>query len=127
MSSVLFAGCAGENLFSLAASVGEVGPEVSINAPSEAFTLAIGDSILVTADVNAPAGTGSATFRGNYVTGGAPAFVAETQTLSGAAVANLSNYLRAADGQVTGSVYIVIEVTDLGGDVGKDSVKVTIG
>lgn len=126
VSSVVLAGCAGENLFSLAASVGEVGPEVSIKAPSEAFTLAIGDSILVTADVNAPAGTGSAAYRGNYVTGGTAAFVAETETLGGVAVASLSNYLRAAAGQVSGSVYIVLEVTDLAGDVGKDSAKVTI-
>jgi hypothetical protein len=38
----------------------------------------------------------------------------------------LTNYLVAVDAQAAGSVYIVVEVTDVLGMTGRDSVKVTI-
>ena len=38
----------------------------------------------------------------------------------------LNNQLLAVDAQVAGSAYIVVQVTDQAGGIGKDSVKVTI-
>jgi hypothetical protein len=118
--------CAGENLFSLATSSGAVGPDVELTSPSDAFTLTIGDSIRVRANVNAPQGGGSVVYRASYAGTETAAFTSETQNLNGLVVATLDNYLKAAAAQTAGSAYIVVEVTDLAGAMGKDSVKVTI-
>lgn len=117
--------CAGENLFSLAAAVGSQGPTVDITVPTTNFTIAVGDSILVQATVNATNGATSASYNGWYEDESA-AYTGETETLNGVPSATLNNYLRAAPGQTAGSAYIVVEVTDGIGGTGIDSVKVTI-
>ncbi len=38
----------------------------------------------------------------------------------------VNNFLKAVGGQTEGSVYIIVEVTDLAGATGADSVKITI-
>lgn len=125
-SILLLSACSGENLFSLAAGVGELGPTVQITTPSEGFTISLGDSIQVSAEVTAPDGAASAAYRGAYANSGTAAYTAETETLGDLTFVRLDNRLLAADGQVAGSVYIVVEVTDVLGAIGKDSVKVTI-
>jgi len=124
--TLLLSACAGENLFSLAAVAGALGPEVLITVPGEGFTIAVGDSIQVSAEVTAPDGATSATYSGEYETSRTAAYAPEAETLGGVGFIRLNNRLLAADGQVTGTVVIVVEVTDQAGAVGKDSVKVTI-
>ena len=125
-SAAILSACAGENRFSLAASVSELGPEVSITAPLEGATLAPGDSVQIDADLNAPSGVASVAYSGTYTPSGEDAYTAETEPLGGGTTANVSNYLTAVDGQVEGSVYLVVEVTDAIGETARDSVKVTI-
>jgi len=118
--------CAGENLFSLTAGTGATGPTVGMTAPGEGFTIAVGDSILVLATVTAPDGATSVAYSATFTDSGEAAYTAETETLGNVPAANLNNYLKAAPGQVAGLAYVVVEVTDALGAMGKDSVKVTI-
>lgn len=125
-AGVMMSACAGENLFSLAATGGAGGPDVEITSPTENFTIAIGDSIRIQANVNVPNGGGPVLYRGTYSGTTQDAYTSETANLNGLVVATLDNRLRAVTGQTAGSVYLVVEVTGLGGGIGKDSVKVTI-
>lgn len=126
-SLTVLAACAGENIFSLAAGVGSVGPSVSVTAPAASLVIALGDSVLVKADVNAPAGASVLQVTSSYTTGGSAAFVGFTDAALGSAtVVEVSEWLQASVGQVAGSAYIVVQVTDLAGAVAKDSVKVTV-
>ena len=126
MSVAIMSACAGENLFSLAATGGASGPEVNITAPVDNFSIALGDSIRIQASVSAPNGAGTVVYRANYDGTQTPAFTSETANLNGLAVATLDNRLKAAAGQTAGSVYVVVEVTGLGGNMGKDSVKIVV-
>lgn len=126
LSVALLSGCAGENLFSLAASVGEVGPTVLITTPGEAFTITVGDSIQIVADINASGGAATAKYSGTYSDSDEAAYTGEEETLGGLTITTVNNFLKAVDPQAEGSVYIVVEVTDIGGATGVDSVKVTI-
>ena len=103
-----------------------LGPQVVMTAPSEGFTISIGDSILVTADITSSGGIATVDFRGNYAGASDPAFVAESQTGGGVEFLSVTNRLRAAVGQVAGEAYVVVQATDLSGGIGVDSVKVTI-
>jgi hypothetical protein len=125
VGAVVLSACAGENLFFAPGTSGEVEPTVEITAPTEGFTIALGDSILVTAQANAPNGGAGVVFRGTY-TDGSAAYVERTGNMNGVQAATLTNYLQPAPGQVAGTPYIVVEVTGVGGDVGLDSVRVTI-
>jgi hypothetical protein len=118
--------CRGENLFSLAASVAQPGPQVNMTQPGPGYTIAPGDSIRILAEVNAQAGLSGVAYRGSYVADDSDAYTPETQSFAGVPFARLDNRLRAVAGQVAGDVYIVVEATDLTGAVGKDSVKVQI-
>jgi len=125
-SLTVLGACAGENIFSLTAGAGSVGPTVNVTAPAENLALALGDSVLVRADVNAPAGATTLQINSTYA-GGTAAFTAYTNAaLGSAATVAVNRWLQPAAGQVAGSAYIVVQVTDLSGAVGKDSVKVTI-
>jgi hypothetical protein len=123
--AVALPACAGENLFTLPGTGGVTGPDVEITAPTDGFTIALGDSILLTATVNAPVGGAGIVYRGTYPDGTA-AYAQETGNMNGVQAATLTNYLQAAAGQVAGSPYVVVEVTGVDGEVGADSVKVTI-
>lgn len=125
-SAAILAACAGENLFSLAASVGEPGPEVEITAPTSGLEKAIGDSILVQASVNAPSGASSVVYSGIYSVSGDPAYTSEDQNLSGLVTVSLSNYLRASPTQVTGTALVIVSVTDQAGETAADSVTVNV-
>jgi hypothetical protein len=126
VGSLVLSACAGENLFSLSAGVGTTGPAVGITAPGEGFTIALGDSVLVLADVTAPDRATLATYRGTHPDTGDDAYIGQTATLGSVPAANLRTYLKAADTQVVGAAYVVVEVTDALGQTGIDSVRVTI-
>ena len=125
-SLTVLAACAGENLFTLQAVLSGLGPTVDITAPADAFVVALGDSLLVEADLAATAGLSRVQVRTPHAVGGAPAFDEIDDPLGSAATFALSAWLQAADGQVAGSAYIVVEVTDIDGAMTKDSVKVDI-
>lgn len=125
VGAVVLSACAGENLFTGLATSGELGPTVEITAPTEGFTIALGDSILVTASANAPNGGAGVVFRGTY-TDGSAAYAERTANMNGVQAATLTSYLQPAPGQVAGTPYVVVEVTGVGGGVGRDSVRVTI-
>lgn len=125
-SITVLAACAGENIFSLTAGSGSVGPTVNVTAPAENLALALGDSVLVRADVNAPGGAASLEITSTY-TGGAAAFTSYTNPALGSVTTlTVNRWLQPAAGQVVGSAYIVVQVTNLTGAVGRDSVKVML-
>jgi hypothetical protein len=124
-AALLLAGCAGENLFSAAGSVAGSDPTVEITAPQEAFSLALGASVQILAQVNAPNGLVSADYSGVYADGSA-AFVAETETFAGPSFANLDNTIVPAISQTTGEVSIIVRVVDGLGEVKADTVKITV-
>lgn len=126
VTPVFLTGCAGENLFGLAAAVGGVGIEIEITSPEEGAEIAEGLPVQVTGEAAAPAGVGSAKFSGVFKESGAAAFVSETETFQNPAALQLDNTLVAADGAGTGSVYIIIEVTDGLGAVKADTVTITV-
>ena len=125
-SAGVLSACAGENLFSLAASVGDQGPDVEITAPTSGAQVTIGDSVLVTATVNAPAGAASALYTGTYEVGGETAFVQETEDLNGLSNVSLRNRLRPGASQQAGVAVIVVAVTDQAGTTGADTVTVNV-
>lgn len=127
LGAMVATGCAGENLFGLPGSVGDQSgaPVVEITAPAEGAGVVLGDSVLVSAEVTAANGGGAIVYRGSYADG-TDAFVPEFGNMNGVAASTLTNYLRAAGGQTAGSAYIVVEVTGLGGGLGKDSVQITL-
>lgn len=118
--------CSGENLFSLTAGASASGPVVDLLAPGAAFSLAVGDSIQILADVTAPNGATVVVYRSNYAATDVTAYVAETESLGSVPAASLNNYLKPLPSQVAGQVYVVVEVTDALGQTGIDSVKVTV-
>ena len=118
--------CAGENLFSLAATAGQTGPDVEITNPTSGATAIVGDSVRVQASVSAPNGAASVVYSGTYGADGDAAYVQETNDLNGLVNLSLSNRLRAVPGQRAGTAIVVVSVTDRAGETGADTVTVTI-
>ena len=123
---VILSACAGENLFSLAAAVGAVGPEVSITAPSEGLTLAAGAPLVIVADATSADGISTAKFSGVFKESGDAAFVEDIDNFQNPTFVNLAKSLDAVEGAGTGSVYVIVEVTDRLGVVTADSVSITV-
>lgn len=118
--------CTGDNLFTgFALSGGLLGPEVEITAPLANLTMAVGDSVQVTAQVASSEGITSVTFSGIF-SGGSAAF---TQIVVGALPApqdtTITRIMRQS-GAVTGNVRIIVEATDALGAKGADTVNVSI-
>ena len=118
--------CTGDNLFTgLVLGGGLFGPEVQITAPQQNFTMAVGDSVQVTANLSSPEGITSVTFSGLF-SGGSTAF---NQIVIGALPApqdtTISRYMRQS-GAVTGIVRVIVEATDALGERGADTVTVSI-
>ncbi len=127
LGSVALGACRGENLFSLAGGLTGGQPTVEITAPTSGATQVVGDSVLVLASIEAPAGVITIDFRATYVDSiGGPAYTSETQSGGNAISVAVTNRLRAVAGQREGEAYIVVEATDVAGQQGIDSVKVTI-
>jgi hypothetical protein len=117
--------CTGDNLFTgLGASVGLLGPEVDITVPAANLALAVGDSVQVTANVSSPDGITQVKWTGTFTTG-AGAWQDVVVTLPNPQDTTVSRYLRQL-GVQTGSARIIVEATEVGGDVGADTVLVSI-
>jgi hypothetical protein len=123
---IALGGCRGENLFSLAASVAQPGPTVNMTQPGPGFTVAVGDSLRVQAEVTAGAGLTAITYRATYATSDSDAFGPESQAYAGEPFARVDNWLQPGASQVAGDLYVVVQATDRTGAVGVDSVKVQI-
>lgn len=123
---VATAACTGENLFSLATSASALGPTVDITAPSEGFTIALGDSLLITVSAEAASGVQTLDYRGVHPSG-LNAYGPLTVTpVSGQTSVNITEFLQPSTDQTTGTAWITVTVTDAVGVTGMDSVNVTI-
>jgi hypothetical protein len=121
----LLPACTGDNLFTGLAIAGLLGPEVQITAPQANFTLGVGDSVTVTANMSSPDGVTSVTFSGLFA-GGNPAFTqVVVSNLPSPQDTTLTRVLRQA-GASTGNVRIIVEATDALGDKGADTVNIII-
>jgi hypothetical protein len=117
--------CTGDNLFTgLGAFTGLLGPEVEITAPQNNLTLAVGDSVQVTANVSSPDGVASVKYTGLF-TGGGEAFTEITVALPNPQDSTVARYMKQA-GTTTGNVRIIVEATDVLGEKGADTVNVII-
>ncbi len=61
--AALLSACTGENLFSLSAMAGPLGPQIDITAPVAGITVAVGASVVVTATVTSSEGVVSSRVR----------------------------------------------------------------
>jgi hypothetical protein len=119
------AACTGENLFTHPGTGGTGAPSVMITAPTPGYSIAVGDSILVMAEVNAPAGGGAVIYRGTYGNG-VHAYLEEPANMNGINIATLATYLVPVGTQVGGTAWIAVEVEDVGGVAAVDSVEISI-
>lgn len=125
--AVILGGCAGSNLFGLAAAVGAQGPLVEITAPTDGVTVDEGASLQVTATAEAPDGINSVTISGVFKESGEAAYVSDTQAYQAAPVVNVSKTIGAVTGAGAGQAYVIVSVTDALGTEKADSVLITIG
>lgn len=125
-AALALSACAGENLFSLAAAVGESGPTVEITAPAENFTTAVGTPLQIKATVNAPSGLQSAQYSAVYTGDGSVAYTSETENFSNPPFADLDNTLDPILGQVEGDVWAIVRVIDGTGQAKADTVKIKL-
>jgi hypothetical protein len=118
--------CTGDNLFTgVGVFAGLLGPEVEITAPIANFTLGVGDSLTVTANVQSQDGVTAVRFSGLF-SGGSAAFTqVEVTNLPSPQDTTLTRVLRQA-GTTTGNVRVIVEATDALGDSGADTVTVII-
>ena len=127
VGAVTLGACRGENLFSLAGTVTGNVPQVEITAPTGGSTVVLGDSVLVLASIEATEGVVTVDFRATYTDSiGGDAYIPETAGGGNAVSISVTNRLRAVVGQREGEAYIVVTATDVGGQQGTDSVKVSI-
>ena len=124
--AAVLSGCAGENLFSLAAGVGAGGPTVEITAPAADLTVAVGTPLQIRATVNAPSGLQSAQYSAVYTGDGTAAYTSETESFSNPPFADLDNTLNAVAGQGEGDVWAIVRVVDGTGEAKADTVKITL-
>ena len=125
LGTVGLAGCEGANLFQATiVTVGD-GPAPTITSPEDGSTVGLNSSLGVGFDIDAPEGAASYTVLGRYVGQETEAYQSVTQSLDATAVSAFAT-MSPADGQVIGDVYVVVELLDVVGDTGRDSVKVTI-
>lgn len=125
-SGAIVAACAGENLYDLQVLGGEAGPDVEITTPTSGIEKVPGDSVLVEATVEAPAGASNISYSGIYEVDEDAAYTAESAEGNGLTTLALSNYLRAVPGQREGTAVVIVRVTDLAGATGADTVTVNI-
>ena len=125
LGAVGLAGCAGENLFTAQIATNQNGPKPTITSPADGSPVVLNSSLVVTFDIDAPDGAASYTALGRYVGQELSAYESVSQAL-GATAVSASATMAPAIGQVTGEVYVVVEISDIDGDTGRDSVRVTI-
>lgn len=128
----LLAACAGENLFTpRPVTGGQVGVEVEITAPQDNFALPVGDSVQITVNLTGSEGIDVVVFSGISAASaqqpGFTRFVEETVDLPSPADTTISNYLRATADVTVEDVDLIVEATDLLGDVSADTVTIRVG
>lgn len=127
VSMLGLAGCAGENLFQLQVATGESGPGVTITTPDEGSTAQVGEQLGVGFDIGDPATAASYTIDGRYADDQSAAYQTVTNQLEeNLNVASDFTFIFPVAGQTAGDVYIVVALTNDAGEVGKDSVKITL-
>ena len=127
LTALTFAGCRGENLFSLTATVTAGEPQIVITAPGAGLTIAPGDSVLVLAEVTAQEGITTIVLSGEYSDSiGGQAYIPATITGSALTFIRVNDYLKPASGQVAGDVYVKVLATDAAGAIARDSVRIAI-
>jgi hypothetical protein len=123
----LLPACTGDNLFTgLGAAVGLLGPEVEITAPQNNLTLAVGDSVDVTANVSSPDGITSVKFSGLYAGGQAAFTEIVVGNLPAPPDTTITRLMRQVTGSTAGNVRLIVEATDALGDKGADTINVII-
>jgi len=126
LALVALAACAGENLFTGPVLGGGIsGPQVEITEPQANITLAVGDSVKVTASMTSSLGIVSVDFVGNLDEGGA-AFTPVSFALPSPQDTTVFRYLKRS-GTTAGSASIIVTATDEIGDVGADTVAIVLG
>lgn len=125
VGTLSLAGCEGANLFQSTLASGEGGPSPTITSPDEGSTVGLNSSLGVGFDIEASEGAASFTVVGRYAGEDTEAYQSVTQSLSATSSSAFATMSPAA-GQVIGDVYVVVELLDLAGDTGRDSVRVTI-
>lgn len=132
LAAALLAACEGENLFtSQPLTGGQVGMQVDITAPAASFAVPIGDSVQITVNLTSGAGVDAVIFSGlssaSSTTPGQARFTQETIDLPAPPDTTISNFLRATVGQPAEDVDLIVQATDLLGDVAADTVTIRVG
>lgn len=125
LSVITLAGCEGANLFQAQVATSDSGPTPTITSPSDGESVGLNSSLGVGFDVDAPEGAASFTVLGRYAGETTEAYQSVSDALDASATSGFATMSPAA-GQVAGEVYVVVQVTDVDGDTGRDSVRVTI-
>ncbi len=122
------AACAGENLFTGLGTGGRslLGPQVDITAPQPGITIALGDSVNVTANIVSSEGVTEVAWTGTLVAGGPAPFTPVVVPLSGVQDTTMSRFLKRS-GTTGGAARIIVTAKDLDGDTGADTISVTLG
>ena len=128
LAAVVVAACAGENLFTGPGTGGQnlLGPQVDITAPQPGLTIALGDSVQVTATLVSQEGITEVAWTGTLVAGGAAPFTPIVVPLTGVTDTTMSRYLKRS-GTTGGAARIIVTAKDLDGDTGADTISVTLG
>jgi hypothetical protein len=118
--------CTGDNLFTGLTSLGGLlGPEVEITAPQNNFSMAVGATVTVTADMTSTQGLTEARFFGVY-TGGQPAFTLTSFLALGGVPDTTLSVIMTHQGTTSGNVRMIVEATDALGEKGADTVNIII-
>ncbi|GEM_PF-3199838 len=125
LGTVGLAGCEGGNLFQAIVVSAEGGPAPTITSPDDGSTVGLNASLGVGFDIRATEGAASYRVLGRYAGQGAEAYGSVTQSLTANSLSAFAT-ISPAPGQVIGDVYVVVELLDVTGDTGRDSVRVTI-
>ncbi|MGD8287260.1 MAG: hypothetical protein PVJ80_00550 [Gemmatimonadota bacterium] len=129
MAWVLFAAtaCTGVNIFPTGVAAGDDtggAPTVDITEPAADAALTQGDSVRVSADVTSTTGLNQVTLSGSFMSG-TSAFEQQVVSFSGATDTTVTRFLQPA-GTQTGDARIVVQARDLLGNVGVDTVLVSV-
>ena len=127
LTVAVVAACAGENLFTGPASGGGLlGPQVEITAPQPNITIALEDSVNVTANVSSNEGITEVSFTGTLDAGGPAPFTPVVVPLTAVTDTTLSRYLKRS-GTTGGAARIIVTAKDVSGDTGADTISVNLG
>jgi hypothetical protein len=126
--AVAVAACSGENLFTAPGTGGAIllGPEVNITAPLPNISIPPGDSVEVIATLVSSEGINEVSWTGTLDAGGAAPFAPIVVPLGAVMDTTMSRYLKRS-GTTGGGAKIIVTAKDLSGDLGADTISVTLG